>query len=240
MDSKSILAIIPARKGSKEIPGKNMRLLAGKPLIQYSIESALASELLTRIVVSSDCAETIAFAKSWEGVEAPFVRPSELAADDTPSLEVVKHAVNYFKEQQTEFDYICLLQPTSPCRTWDLIDRALAHMMETDADSLVTIRKIPEKYHPLWALGVTGNALQRVVQHEDMPTRRQELPDTFCRDGKIYLLKTTLLDKDLLMGGKMVGYEDKSLPDININTSEDWELAVIFFKIWRKQQSNVS
>ncbi|MCF2490266.1 cytidylyltransferase domain-containing protein [Dyadobacter sp. CY347] len=238
MDAKTILAIIPARKGSKGVPGKNMKLLGGKPLIQYTIESALASKLLTTIVVSSDCDETIAFSKEWQ-VEAPFVRPAELAADHTPSLEVVKHAVQFYEERKTRFDYICLLQPTSPFRSEDLIDNAIQHLIETDADSLISIREIPEKHHPLWAFSITDNFLQRVVQDKDLPTRRQDLPDSFSRDGKIYLVKSTLLDQDLLMGGKMVGYHDEKSPDTNINVPEDWELAEIFFEICKKRQSSV-
>lgn len=233
----TVLGIIPARKNSKGILGKNMKMLGDKPLIQYTIESAIQSKFLTRIVVSSDCEETIEFAKQWVNVEAPFVRPEHLSHDQSPSVEVVKHAVEFYRECHIEFDYICLLQPTSPFRNPELIDNAISHLIKFDADSLTTVRKISEKHHPLWAFRMHGSELHRLLPDEAMPTRRQDLPDSFYRDGKIYLLNTKLLDQSDLMGGKLVGYEANEV-DININTAVDWELAEIYLELCKKRTKN--
>ena len=236
-ETPTVLGIIPARKGSKGIPGKNMKMLGDKPLIQYTIESAVQSKYLTRIVMSSDCEQTIEFAKQWFNVEAPFVRPDHLSNDESPSIEVVRHAVDFYRECNTEFDYICLLQPTSPFRNAQLIDNAISHLIETDADSLTTVRKISEKHHPLWAFRMNGSELHRLLPDEAMPTRRQDLPHSYYRDGKIYLLRTKLLDQNELMGGKLVGYEANEV-DININTAVDWELAEIYLELCKKRTKN--
>ncbi|MCF0064317.1 acylneuraminate cytidylyltransferase family protein [Dyadobacter chenwenxiniae] len=238
--NKTILAVIPARKGSKEVPGKNMKLLGGKPLIQYTIESALQSELLTTIVVSSDCEETVAFAKTWERIEAPFIRPAAISCDDTPSIEVMKHVMKFYKERQIEFEYVCLLQPTSPFRSPNLIDDAIRHMLKMDADSLTTIQKTPDKYNPLWAFHLSNGQLARFISDVAMPSRRQDLPDSHYRDGNIYLLKTALLSRNRLLGGRCIGYQAKNEIDLNINTLQEWKLAELHIEMHNREQKSTS
>lgn len=233
-NTPTVLAIIPARKGSKGIEGKNMKLLGGKPLIQYTIESALQSRLLTRIAVSSDCEVTAEFAKQWNNVEAPFLRPANFSNDESASIEVVMHAVDFYRNCDVAFDCICLLQPTSPFRNPELIDNTIMHMIKLDADSLITVRQIPEKHNPLWAFRMSSEELHPFLPDHTMPSRRQDLPHSFYRDGKIYLLKTHLLDQNQLMGGKLIGYEANGV-DININTMADWELAEIYIEICKKR-----
>ncbi|MCE7068077.1 cytidylyltransferase domain-containing protein [Dyadobacter sp. CY326] len=230
----TILAIIPARKGSKGIPGKNMKVFAGtplggiplggKPLLQYTIESALQSTLLTKIIVSTDCELTIEFVQEWKRIEAPFLRPAALSDDKTSSLQVIRHAVEFYKNLNIEFDWICLLQPTSPFRSAGLIDKTVMHMLHLNADSLVTVLKIPDQFNPNWALTMSDNALQRCLHDAPLAIRRQELPDSFYRDGKVYLLKTSLLSQGL-MSGKCVGYRTDDEPNVNIDTMKDWENA---------------
>ena len=235
-----ILAIIPARKGSKGVPGKNMKLLGGKPLIQYTIESALKSKLLSNIVVSSDCEETVAFANAWERIEAPFIRPAAISCDDTPSIEVMKHVVKYYKDRKAEFEYVCLLQPTSPFRSPDLIDNAIRHMLKMDADSLTTIQKTPDKYNPLWAFHLSNGQLSRFMSDVAMPSRRQDLPNSHYRDGNIYLLKTSLLSRNRLLGGRCIGYQPENEIDININTLQEWKLAELYVEVYNKEEKSQS
>ena len=227
----TILAIIPARKGSKGVAGKNMKILGEKPLIQYTIESALQSKLLTRIAVSSDCEDTIEFAQKFEGVEAPFIRPAELSGDCVPSVPVMKHAIEFFRKNSTEFDYVCLLQPTSPFRSAGLIDKTILHLLTHDADSLATVQKIPDKYNPSWAFYESGDQLISPVIEALLPTRRQDLRDAYCRDGKIYLVKTQWLDQDQLLAGKCLGYQTMDEEDLNINTMEDWKHAETYIEL---------
>lgn len=238
--NKTILAIIPARKDSKEVPGKNMKLLGGKPLIQYTIESALQSKLLSTIVVSSDCEETVAFAKTWERIEAPFIRPAAISCDDTPSIDVMQHVVKFYKERKAGFEYVCLLQPTSPFRSPDLIDNAIRHMLKMDADSLTTIQKTPDKYNPLWAFHLSNGQLSRFMSDVALPSRRQDLPNSYYRDGNIYLLKTSLLNRNRLLGGRCIGYQPENEVDLNINTQQEWKLAELHLEVYSKEQKNQS
>lgn len=220
-----ILGIIPARSGSKGVPGKNIRLLAGKPLIHYTIQSALLSQNLTTIIISSDDQEIINVSRKYVKVEAPFLRPAELSMDTTPTIEVILHALKYYKEIGKTFDYVCLLQPTSPFRKDNLIDKAINKILRTDGDSLTTIRKVPNRYNPHWTFEMEDDLLSVSTGAKSIIPRRQELPDAWYRDGKIYISRVELVQKGYLLGGKMVGFINEDEPDVNIDTWEDWKLA---------------
>ncbi len=143
------LGIITARGGSKGIPKKNIKNMAGKPLIQYTFDAVKNSKLLTRCIVSSDDDEIINFSKS-QSIEAPFKRPKELATDQAQSVDVLIHAVNFLFNQEDDVpDYIVTLQPTSPLRTGEDIDRAIDIIIkDRDADSLVSVIKVPHNFNP--------------------------------------------------------------------------------------------
>jgi CMP-N,N'-diacetyllegionaminic acid synthase len=221
-----VLGIIPARGGSKAVPHKNMKPLGGRPLIWYTIVSALGSCLLDRVMVSSDDSETLNFVGLFPEIEIPFARPASLASDHTPSFDVVHHAVEHYSARGTDFDYVCLLQPTSPFRSKNLIDQCIQHAIDMNADSLVTARKIPHQYNPYWAFAADQRSqLSLVVKGCNIIPRRQDLPVAYYRDGCIYVTKTSLLQQGLLLGGQMVGFENNKSPHINIDTQADWEAA---------------
>ena len=225
-----ILALIPARAGSKGVPGKNMKQLGGKPLIAYTIESALHSEMLCRVVVSSNCLETIRFAESYPGIEAPFVRPDAISRDDTPMQKVVIHALEYFEYLGVLFEYVLLLQPTTPFRSSNLIDRAIQKLMDSGSDSLATIQKIPDQYNPYWAFEYDHDtSINQVITTRNFTTRRQDLPETYYRDGRIYISKTSLIKEGYLLGGKICGILTDEI-DINIDTLEDWKKAEMYLE----------
>lgn len=221
-----ILGLIPARGGSKGIPGKNIKPLAGRSLIQYTIESALESLLLDTLIVSSDSEEIVDYVRRFPNVKIPFIRPAELALDQTPTIIVVQHAVTYYERAGEIFDYVCLLQPTAPVRSKGLIDKTILEIIRSKADSLVTIKRIPEKYNPHWAF-VTNEKrfLDLAVDQTTIIPRRQELPDAYYRDGKIYITKTDLIKQGVLLGGKIAGFINDGEPDINIDSYADWERA---------------
>ncbi|MEO6285554.1 MAG: acylneuraminate cytidylyltransferase family protein [Dyadobacter sp.] len=221
-----VLGIIPARGGSKAVPHKNMKHLEGRPLIWYTIVSALASCLLDTVMVSSDDSDTLNFVGLFPEIEIPFVRPTSLSSDQTPAFDVVHHAVEHYSKQGISFDYICLLQPTSPFRCKKLIDQCIQHVIDSKADSLVTVRRTPQQYNPYWAFEADQESqLSQVVKGAAIIPRRQDLPVTYYRDGSIYVIKTSLLQQGLLLGERMVGFENKNSPDINIDTQADWEVA---------------
>ena len=220
-----ILGIIPARAGSKGIPNKNMRSLAGKPLIQYTIETALLSNSLDTIMVSSDSEEIIGLCGNFPKLETPYLRPAELSLDTTPTIKVVKHALEYYNEIGRTFDYVCLLQPTSPFRNDALIDNAVRKLIDEKGESLVTIRKVPAQYNPHWTFKMNEAILSPFIDDNGIIPRRQELPDAWHRDGKIYLTSVDLVKQGLLIGGKIIGFKNDQETDVNIDTWEDWNLA---------------
>src|SRR5262245_47339603 len=137
-----VLGLVPARGGSKGVPRKNIRLMADKPLLQYTAEAAPAARRLTRVVLSTDD-ETIARVGRGCGLDVPFVRPAHLAEDATPMLPVVQHALQWFDDNGVRFDAVCLLQPTSPLRRAADIDHCIEMLDATGADSVVTVLPVP-------------------------------------------------------------------------------------------------
>lgn len=220
-----ILGIIPARGGSKGIQGKNIKLLAGKPLLAYTTESAKASKSLERVILSSDDKNIIAAGRKL-GIEVPFVRPADLAGDVTSSLEVIQHAVNFLKGQGEKFDAVCLLQPTTPFRSAGLIDLAIEKFTKGNYDSLISVREVPEEYNPHWSFEEKNGELELATGEKEIIKRRQDLPKSYHRDGAIYITKTSvLLEQNSLYGNKIGFINTTGSPYVNIDTPEDWEKA---------------
>ena len=227
MKSK-VLGVIPARGGSKGVPGKNIKLLSGKPLIEYTTEVALQSKLLTKVLVSSDDDKIIEVAKNT-GVEVPFKRPSNLSEDATPTLPVIKHALAYYKNIGEEFDAVCLLQTTSPFRTVEFLDQALEKFITSNTDSLVSVKEVPHEFNPHWTfkLNEQGN-LKIATGENEIITRRQDLPKAYHRDGSIYITKTSVLVTQKSLYGNSIAYiENSNNEHVNIDTIDDWSKAEI-------------
>lgn len=186
--TKRVLAVIPARGGSKGVPRKNIRDLAGKPLIAWSIEAAKQSGYIDRVILSSEDDEIIQTAAAW-GCDVPFVRPAHLAADDTPGIDPILHAL----EQQPEYDYVVLLQPTSPLRTAEDIDATIEQLLSAQAPCCVTVTE-PSK-SPYWMYTLQeDNRMQPLIQ-QDLVTRRQDLPKAFALNGAVYVADTKWLQQ---------------------------------------------
>jgi|SRR6218665_211338 len=226
-----ILGIIPARGGSKGVPGKNIKPLNGKPLLAYTAEVALASEMLETVLLSSDDYQIIEAAKAV-GLPVPFVRPSEFAQDDTPTIAVIKHALDWYEKQNVFFDAVCLLQVTSPFRTVNFLNEAILKFTESGCDSLVSVQKVPHEYNPHWTFEADANGQLKIATGEQkIITRRQELPEAYHRDGLIYLTKTTTIQKeDSLYGQKIAFIESPKEFYVNIDTMADWERAEVIAK----------
>nr|WP_315145690.1 acylneuraminate cytidylyltransferase family protein [uncultured Flavobacterium sp.] len=221
-----ILAIIPARGGSKGVPGKNIKLLGGKPLLAYTSEIALQSNYLTAIMVSTED-ESIAVVAKNLGIIVPFVRPLALAQDDTPTIDVIIHALQWYEKQTIFFDAVCLLQVTSPFRTLAFLDKAIEKFIASGCDSLVSVQKVPHEYNPHWAFEVNEDGNLKIATGEDhIISRRQELPMAYHRDGSIYITKTEALLAAHSLYGKSTAFIESD-PEfyVNIDTMEDWEKA---------------
>lgn len=220
------LGLIPARGGSKGIPGKNIKLLHGKPLLQYTFESARNSKLLSRVILSSDDPEIIAVAEGL-GLEVPFQRPAALAADATSSLTVIKHALQFFAEKGENFDAVCLLQPTTPFRRNGLIDEAIDRFIAGGFDSLISVREVPAEFNPHWTFEEDkSGSLKLATGEKQIISRRQDLPKAYHRDGAIYLTKTEVILEQYSLYGDKIGFIDTTEdPYVNIDTIQDWEEA---------------
>lgn len=233
MANPKILAVIPARGGSKGIPGKNIVPFAGKPLICYTVEAALRSRYLKRVIVSTDDADIAKIAKDC-GAEVPFLRPSDLSQDDTSSVSVVKHAANIIEESQgCLFDFVVLLQPTSPLRDERNIDLAVEKMLETGADSVITVCKV--KHHPFWNFVAQGDRLHSLLPNNNKSSRRQELSQTYSPNGAVYVVKRAVLFNENTMFGKdLRGIIMPSEESIDIDDYYDWFLAEMTSKYWKE------
>jgi len=221
-----VLGLIPARGGSRGIPRKNVRLMGGKPLLQYTIQAALGAHALTRVVLSTEDEEIAALGQQC-GVDVPFRRPLELAQDDTPTLPVVVHAVSWLEGVGECFDAVCVLQPTHPLRRPEQIDACVELLKQTDADSVVTVLRVPPQYNPHWVYFVDerGNLRLALGACEPLP-RRQELPLAFHREGSVYVTRRdVIMNQQSLYGERVVGCELDPHRTVNIDGWEDWERA---------------
>lgn len=231
-----ILGIIPARGGSKGIPDKNIRLLDSKPLIQYTAEIALQSKLLEKVILSSESVKIIEAAKSV-GIEVPFIRPEALSQDHTPTIEVVRHCLEFYKSQGIHYDAVCLLQVTSPFRKVAFLDEAIRTFIASGADSLVSVQQVPHEFNPHWVFEPDSeNRLKIATGDSQIISRRQELPVAYHRDGSIYITKSDIIeDKNSLYGDSIAYIESEKEFHVNIDTMEDWEKAVQMAAKWNKK-----
>jgi len=222
-----ILAIIPARGGSKGVPQKNIKNMAGKPLIAWTIELACSSGLFDSVIVSTDDAKISGIALK-HGADVPFLRPLELAQDDTPTLPVIAHAVNWLKKNKgMEYEYIVLLEPTFPMRTEQHISEAIELLYSSGADSVVSVVPIHGHFNPHWQFTIDKDNTPQIFTGEDISdivTNRQELPVTYTRNGAIYAFKTELLfeKKPSLYGRKVQAYIMGEEFNTDIDTLDDW------------------
>ena len=221
-EKKLILAVITARGGSKGIPGKNIKLLGGKPLLVYSIDAVKKSKLITHAIVSTDDKKIAEVAKKFGG-EVPFLRPRKLAEDKTPHVPVMKHAIEFMeKKLGVAFDYAVILQPTSPFRLSEDIDRTLEKLIKSGADSAVTLVDV-DNYHPVKAKKLVGDKVLPYCFPEPEGTRRQDFPPAYRRSGAVYAMKRDLLMKDnRLYGDNIVGHIVPADRSVDIDTPFEW------------------
>jgi CMP-N-acetylneuraminic acid synthetase len=221
-----ILGLIPARGGSKGVPRKNIKLLNGKPLIQYTIDAAKKSKYLSRIIVSTDDLEIAEISRKL-GIEVPFMRPKELSNDNTPTLDVIIHTISYFNSIGNTFDGVCLLQPTCPFRTTEFIDRAVEKYINTAVDCLVSVLPVPHQFNPHWVFEVNSKGYLTVATGDEMLIpRRQDLPLAYYRDGSVYILNSNnLLNRNTLLGEQLGFIENDPNYNVNIDTISDWNIA---------------
>jgi len=231
MNNKKILAVIPARGGSKGIQNKNITDVGGSPLIKYTIDAALKSTMLTHCIVSTDSNKISDVAKSL-GALVPFRRPEHLSNDKALSLHVMQHAVEFMESLHGyQYDAIVMLQPTTPLRKVEDIDDSISLLLDTNADSVISVVEV-EGHHPLRMKRVIDGCLVNYIDqgYEDMRPR-QDLPPVYIRNGAIYATtRNTLMIEDSFTGKDSRAYIMPNERSVNIDTHQDLLLVQSYFK----------
>ena len=227
-----ILGIIPARGGSKGIPQKNIRLLNGKPLISYTINSAKASRQIDKVIVSTDNSKIANISKKL-GAEVPFIRPKSISKDSSSTLDVIKHALDYLEKNENYVpDIVILLQPTSPLRTTKKIDQSIQLLRNSNSDSVLSVY-VPHS-HPYRAFWIKNGFLKPFKNNFQSYSRRQLHPSLYSPTGEIYVFWNKTLKKfDSIYGKKIkpiLPRKDDII--IDIDTIEDLFFTEMFLKYW--------
>lgn len=230
ISGKRILAVIPARSGSKRLPRKNLLLLAGKPLIVWTIETALASQYIDRVCVSTD-APDIAQVSRDAGAEAPFLRPDYLSSDEASTIEVVLHAIKHYEESGEAFDYIALLQPTSPLRSVHDIDGCIEMCDSRRADSVTSVCQAD--HPPLWCNTLPEDlSMADFLRPEAKGKRSQDLPAFYRLNGAVYIARIETLQAQRAMIAETNGYAwiMDAKNSVDIDTDLDFLIAEAILK----------
>lgn len=220
-----VLGLVPARAGSKGVPGKNVRPLAGRPLLVYAADAARRSGVIDRLVLSTESAEIAAVGRA-AGLEVPFTRPPELAADDTPMLAVVEHALNALAGSGWQPDIVVLLQPTSPLRRPDHVRAAVDLLRSSGADSVVSVVEVPKQLSPDYVMRIEAGVLRPFLAEGARVTRRQDVRPAFSREGTVYAFRRDTIERfGNIYGEKCRPLVIDAKDSLSIDTPEDWAEA---------------
>jgi CMP-N-acetylneuraminic acid synthetase len=226
--TKKILAIIPSRGDSKRLPGKNILDLAGKPLIAWTIEAALGSKYIDHIMVSTDNNNIAQVAKKY-GADVPFMRPHELATDESTSIDTVLHVIKNFEENGDYYDYIVLLQPTSPLRSSHNIDESIELLQTRECNAVISVCEA--EHNPLWCNILPDNgSLSNFLDSSVLNKRSQDLERYYRLNGAIYLCDTEKLKKEktFFLRDNCVAYKMSRDNSIDIDEEIDFRLAELY------------
>lgn len=217
-----ILGIIPARGGSRGIPGKNIRMLGGKPLLYYAAHAAHESGLVDRLILTTDSIEIAEVGRTL-GLEVPFLRPAELAQDDTPMFPVIDHAVRFLENEGWQPDILLLLQPTAPLRQPEHIRAAVTLLKETRCDAVASVVEVPQHYAPDFVLKLEDGKLKPFLEG-GIKTRRQDVRQAYSRDGTVYAFwREVFIHKRSIYGDNCRPLLIRHEESCNLDTMEDWQ-----------------
>jgi N-acylneuraminate cytidylyltransferase len=224
IDGKTVLAIIPARGGSKGVPRKNIREILGKPLIAWTIEAAKKSKYIDRLILSSDDSTIIEIAEQW-GCDVPFIRPKELAEDDTPGILPVLHAL----EQLPGYDYCVLLQPTSPLRITEDIDGCIELCVNRAATACISVSEATQ--NPYWMHTITEDGkLHKFIKGIEID-KRQDIPQLYAENGAVMMADIKwLIQKKTFFSDETLAYVMPRLRSLDVDTEEDFVLSELLLE----------
>jgi CMP-N,N'-diacetyllegionaminic acid synthase len=222
-----VLAVVPARRSSKGIPNKNLRELAGRPLLAYTVDAVRSAGCIDRAILTTDSKE-IADVGRHLGLEVPFLRPPELATDDSAMQPTIEHAVAEIERSGWRPDIIALLQPTAPLRRGKHIMRGVELLLKTDASSVVSVVEIPRHYAPQYAMRVEDGRLLPYLPEGRQITRRQDVEPAYSRDGTLYVVRRdVLMEEHDLYGENCRPLLLQGEETLTLDTLEDWAAAEI-------------
>ena len=222
LNNKTFLAVIPARGGSKGIPNKNIVDVHGKPLIQYTIDAALQSKYIDKVIVSTED-EAISNVAKKCGAEIPFIRPMELASDNAKTIDTVIHALKTMEQDGSKFDYVVLLQPTQPLREFWHIDESIEKILFSKTDSLVSVSKVND--HPILVRTLNDKDEVSRILEQNSTVRRQEFPDYYKVNGAIYINRVNeSFTEDTSLNDNKLAYVMDGKYDLDIDEPLDLEL----------------
>ncbi len=225
-NNKKIMAVIPARKGSKGIKDKNIKILKGKPLIAYSIEAGLNSKYIDKVIVSTDGEEIANIAKTY-GAEVPFLRPKNLSTDTAKTIDAVVHCIDELKKRGEIYDYIVLLQPTQPLRQSWHIDEAIELIFERNEDALVSVSEVRD--NPILIRSIDENGYTKNLLKECSTRRRQDFDIYYRVNGAIYINKINeSFNKSTSLNDNKLAYIMDSSYDVDIDDLNDFKIAELF------------
>jgi CMP-N,N'-diacetyllegionaminic acid synthase len=221
-----LLALIPARGGSKGLPGKNLRLLSGRPLILHTIETALSSSALTRVIVSTDDTDIAEVAQKY-GADVPFMRPADLATDDSLAIDTYKYTVDkLIRDEGGDIVDFMVLLPTSPLREASDISNAVKLFRDKKADSVISVIKEDKPISWFKKLDTEG----RILENDITLKNRQDEDDYYCPNGSIYIFKKELIDEGKYYSDKTYAYVMPKSRSVDIDTKFDFDYAEFFLK----------
>jgi pseudaminic acid cytidylyltransferase len=225
----SALCVIPARGGSKRIPGKNIKDFLGKPIIAYPIQIARDSGLFEEVIVSTDCAEIVQVAEQY-GATVPFLRPEICSSDTATTAEVLMHALDWYTEKGINWEYLCCLYPTAPLCTPQKLREGASLLLESGAPAVIPVAEFP--YPILRSLKVTSSGSIEMNWPEYELTRSQDLPNAYHDAGQFYWIKVaSFLEDPRLMPPGTLPLVLPRLEVVDIDTPEDWETAEVLYRV---------
>ena len=225
--SKRLLAVIPARGGSKRLPRKNVLDLAGKPLIAWTIQEALNCKYIDQVIVSTDDKEISDISKEY-GADVPFFRPRELATDEAKTVDVVLHLLDELEKVGERYDYIILLQPTSPLRTAQNIDESVELLQMKNSDAVISVCE--SEHPPLWCNVLPDDMSMDNFLDESVKNKRsQDLSKQYRINGAIYISSVKKLKKEnsFFLSNNCIAYIMKQNVSIDIDTIDDFDFALL-------------
>ena len=231
-----IIALIPARSGSKRVKNKNIKVLGKHPLIAYTIQSAIESNVFDEIIVSTDSVE-IKEISEYYGARVPFLRPAEFSQDTSPDIQWVRHALDYMIQQNLEYDFFSILRPTSPFRKPDTIKRALDLFMTNNCDSLRAVEKCLQ--HPCKMWTKDGKFIKPFIELSDLGPLSQplhssqypSLPEVFIQNASLEMANSYVIyEQNNISGSKIIPFFTEKDEGIDVNVEEDWLKAEILLK----------